>query len=244
MSVDANRMGSLILAHAGSTAAPNVTETSPSTKRPEEIEAQPAAETASGSSAPSPPRDWDWLRKSTGSLLTLCKREAALTSHSRETLRWGSLVTRLEEVHRGLSDVPAVELGSLKLPPLQGQEEAHGRAAALASKTLEVVSEVSTTAAAGGHKTPLTVLQLCGKIALGLLATLGGVAASLIIPAAGPYLAVWCAVVGSGIIGNVVFAHAEHNRHVADFQRVDEFLDQLNLEMMKQEEQEGAETLV
>jgi hypothetical protein len=177
------------------------------------------------------PKDWAWVARGVAKLSELCERQAELTSHSRNTLKWSSLAERLGKLHRTLSsNLPPIELGRLRTPPLTGEEQAHEAAAKLVNETIEAITDVASTAAAGGQKTPQSILKLCGKIALGLIATLGAMTACLMVPAAGPYLAAVAGVVGAGAIGAMTLAHREHNQHAAEFAEVDQFLSQLGSE--------------
>ena len=247
MSVDASRMGPLIRSDTGSVSTSHpgwggaVTGSGAAAAQPDAVTAESAPEVASASSPPGPPRNWVWLSQSVEKLLTLCRREASLTSHSRETLQWEALANRLQEVHGKLTGRrPGVDLGSLKHPPRPGEEDAYHAAAELVKSTAEVVTKVSQTAAEGGQKTPRGILELCGKIILGILATVGVAAGSALVPVAGPQLAIASVILGVGAVTTVALAHAEHNRHVLEFQQVDDLLAQLNAALMKQEEQDGA----
>jgi hypothetical protein len=240
MSVDANRMGSLIRRDAGATGPAGAAE-GPAVPRSGEIEEQPVVEGLSGASALNAPRNWAWLSQSVEKLQTLCRREASLTSHSRETLRWESLANRLQEVKGKLSGaLPTVELGSLRHPPREGEEAAHHQATELVKSTAQVVAEASQAAAEGGQKAPRGILELCGKILLGILATVGSAVGTSLIPIAGPQLAIASVILGVLAVATVALAHVEHNRHALEFQELDDFLAELNTAVMKQDEHDGA----
>ncbi len=227
----------VFLRAADSPADPHVSGPSGSGRSPEvsSTEAEVSVESVPEASHPSP-QNWAWMAQSVSKLSTLCNREAELTSHSRETLNWGALAGRLSGLGRKLAEQPpARELARLRMPPLAGEEEAHEAATALVKETMNLVSEVSTTAAAGGHKTPQSILKLCGKIALGVIATLGAVTAALLIPVAGPYLATLAGLLGTTAIATLVLAHREHGQHAQELADLDRFLAQLGHELPEPE---------
>lgn len=223
----------------GAFSVPDITPDPPAPATPpEDTQAAKPVESVAGTQASPAAREWSWLAQNVDQLKELCTREADITSHSRETFKWSTLADRLGQLHRKLTaTLPAIELGRLRTPPLPGEEHAHQAAATLANETLELMSDVSTTAAASGKKARQSILKLCGKIALGLIATLGGVAACLLVPAAGPYLAAVAGIMGAGAIGTLVLAHREHNRHAQEFADLDLLLADMSSELQEPESQ-------
>jgi hypothetical protein len=209
------------------TASQTPTPQSTTTSESGELREAAGPSAASASCEPVVQRDWSWVKQSVGELRSLCNREAELTSFSRETTKWADLARDAGELEKLLETPPPIPLQSIKHAPLDGQQEAHGQAVELVQRTIGLVSGVSETAVSTRAKEPQSLLKLCGKIALGVIATLGGVAAGLLIPGAGPYLAAVWGLLGASTIFIAVRAHQEHNQHVSQFHAADEVLEQL-----------------
>ena len=198
---------------------------------PPQVEAEetPATQAVPLLSEPAAPRGWPWLRQSIAELARLCKRESELTPSelSDNIVVWQTLATDAGRLARRLDSPPAIELQSIKHGPLSGQEEAHRQATEILVDTMALINRVSDTAVGTGVEKPHSLLRLCGEIAVGVIAILGGVAVGVCVPGAGPFLAVVVALMGVGIIAQATHHHLERNEHAAQFQAAKELLRQL-----------------
>jgi hypothetical protein len=241
MSVDAARMTSILsqvpVADLKST-GPNASAGSAAAVAAETVE------TVASSSGTAAPRNWAWLKESVDQMRDTCQRKADLTTHSPVTLQWTAHVASLEELQKRLKPPPGVELQSLKFLPMDGQAEEHKKAMKLAQDTVDEMSKVAKLAGVGDDErnkdkrmVHWDVLELCAKIVLGLLATVG--VATLGAVFGGPVGAFTCGALAAAGAAILVRGHFEHNQMALKFNDLKEFLVQLKVLVPEKEKSDS-----